>query len=143
MEALSVEATGEKDLGVCECCGNSSRRVWGLVHAPEATLASYFVHWTLGRVPDHGANFDLIIGKWGDGATAADRVLVALAYRLTETGPQFMVIDAAGRPAAESELVGRALLRSEVIHQPVAQQAFAVVDAVLAQDQRVAELLGK
>jgi hypothetical protein len=143
MEPLSVEPTGEKDLGVCECCGNSSRRVWGLVHTPNATLASYFVHWTLGRVPDHGANFDLIIGKWGDGTAAADRVLVALAYRLTDTGPQFMVIDAADRPAAKSDLVGRALPRSEVINQPIAEQAFAVVDAVLEQDQRVAELLGR
>jgi hypothetical protein len=142
MDALEVEPTGANDTGPCECCGNNSRCVWGFVHTPEASLASYFVHWTLSRVADHGANFDLIIGRWGDGTSARDRVLVALAYRLLESGPGFMVIDAADRPAASSELVGRVLTRAEVLGQPVAKQAFAIVDAVLAQDARVAELLG-
>jgi hypothetical protein len=142
MKPLEVEKTGEKDHGPCECCGNNSRCVWGFIHTPSATLASYFVHWTLGRVPDHGAKFDLIIGKWGEGAVAADRSLVALEYRLFGTGPEFMVIDAADRDVAASELVGHVLHRSAVIGQPIADQAFAIVDAVLAQDDRVVELLG-
>lgn len=142
MDELQVEPTGSADFGPCECCGNNSRRVWGRVRTPTAALAAYFVHWTLTRVRDHGANFDLIIGRWGEGASARDRLLVALDYRLLESGPGFMVIDAAGRPAASSELVGRALSRAEVIGRPIAQQAFAIVDAVLAQDARVAELLG-
>jgi hypothetical protein len=87
--------------------------------------------------------FDLVLGRWGDGATAADRSLVTLDYRATEEGPAFMVIDAAGRPAAESGLVDRALARSEVVGQAVAEEAFAVVDAVLVQDVRIAELLGQ
>jgi hypothetical protein len=87
MEALVVEPTGTNDYGPCACCGNSSRCVWGFIHAPVGTLASYFVHWTLNRVPDHGANFDLILGNWGDDATADDRYLVSLAYRLCEDGP--------------------------------------------------------
>ena len=44
--------------------------------------------------------------------------------------------------ALEYRLVGRVLRRSDVIGQPIADQAFAIVDAVLAQDTRVAELLG-
>lgn len=91
---------------------------------------------------DHGANFDVIIGKWGEASSASDRVLVALEYRLLETGPAFMVIDAESRPAAQSKLVGRALPRSEVIGQSFATEVFAVADAVLAQDARVAEMLG-
>jgi hypothetical protein len=142
MEALRVEATGANDYGPCECCGNKSRCVWGFIHASDGTLASYFVHWTLTRVQDHGANFDLIIGRWGKGATARDRCLVSLAYRLCEGGPQFMVIDGHGRPAAESKLVGRVLTRDEVIGQPIAKQAFDAVDAILAQDGRILELLG-
>jgi hypothetical protein len=58
-----------------------------------------------------------------------------------ETGPSFMVIDAADRPAAASDLVGRALAREEVIGRPIAKQAFSIVDAILQQDARVAELL--
>lgn len=142
MEALRVEPTGANDYGPCECCGHNSRCAWGFIHAPEGTLASYFVHWTLGRVGDHGANFDLIVGKWGEETTARDRCLISLAYRLFDNGPEFMVIDGQERPAAKSELVGRVLWRSEVVGQPIAQQAFAAVDAILAQDSRVLELLG-
>jgi hypothetical protein len=142
MEALRVEPTGTKDHGPCECCGNNSRCVWGFIHARKGMLASYFVHWTVGRVSDHGANFDLILGNWGAKAIAADRRLVTLAYRLFETGPEFMVIDGHERPAANSELFGRVLRRSEVVGQPIAKQAFDAVDAILAQDARVLELLG-
>lgn len=141
MKALKVEPTGANDYGPCACCGNCSRGVWGFVHTAEASIASYFVQWTPSQVADYGANFDLIIGRWGEGTSARDRVLVALAFRLLETGPGFMVIDAAGRSGASSELVGRALARAEVVGLPVATQAFAIVDAVLAQDARIAELL--
>lgn len=142
MKAMRVEPTGTNDYGPCECCGNNSRCVWGFIHTPEGALASYFVHWTLSRVEDHGASFDLILGKWGDRTTAEDRCLVSLAYRLFEGGPQFMVIDGHERPAGKSDLVGRVLLRAEVVGQPIAEQAFAAVDAILAQDSRVLELLG-
>ena len=143
MEILKVEPTGANDPGPCKCCGNNSRCVWGFIHTPEYGLASYFVHWTLGRVSDHGANFDLIIGRWGDESSARDRVLVSLEYRLLESGPAFMVIDSGDRPAASSDLVGRTLTRAEVVGQQIATQAFAIVDAVLAQDKRVSELLGE
>jgi hypothetical protein len=53
-----------------------------------------------------------------------------------------MVIDGHQRPSAKSELVGHVLRRDEVVGQPIAKQAFAVVDAILAQDSRVLELLG-
>ena len=118
-----------------------SRCVWGFVHAPNGTRAAYFVHWTLSRVADHGANFDLIIGKWVEQSSATNRVAVSLAYRLDETGPSFMVIDATDRPTATGGLAEHILLRAEVIGRPIAQQAFAIVDAVLAQDERTAELL--
>jgi hypothetical protein len=143
MEALTVEPTGTNDYGPCECCGNNSRCVWGFIHSAEGTTASYFVHWTLSRVADHGANFDLILGKWGDQSMARDRYLVSLAYRLFDTGPEFMVIDGHDRPSAKSELVGRVLRRDEVVGRPIAKQAFAAVDAILAQDTRVLELLGQ
>jgi hypothetical protein len=142
MVPLEIEPTGSADFGPCECCGNNSRRVWGLVRTAEAALAAYFVQWTLSRVRDHRANFDLIIGRWGDGASARDRVLVALEYRVQQSGPSFMVIDAGDREAASSELVGRALTRKQVIGKPIAKKAFAIVDAILAQDPRVAELMG-
>lgn len=142
LAAITIEPTGEKDTGACSCCGRSSRRVWGFAYKDEACLAAYFVHWTLGHVPDQGANLDMIIGPWGEDTTPENRCAVGLAYRLTETGPSFMVIDASARPVAQSRLVGKSLYRNEVIGSPTAETAFAIADAVLAHDQRVAELLG-
>ena len=52
-------------------------------------------------MPDQGANFDMIIGPWGEDAIAANRSAVGLAYQLTEAGPSLMVIDACARPVAE------------------------------------------
>lgn len=55
-----------------------------------------------------------------------------------------MVIDGHDRPvAANSHLASRILQRSDVIGQPIAEEAFAIVDAILEQDGRVAELLGR
>jgi hypothetical protein len=141
MDDLRVEPTGQNDFGPCSCCGNTSRCVWGFVHRSEGAVAAYFVYWTLGRVNDHWPNFDLIIGPWGQASAAADRRMVALQYRVLDSVPSFMVIDPDGRPSATSELVGKALPRSEVVGKPIAAQAFAIVDAVLGQDDRLTEML--
>ena len=143
MMDYTIERTGQNDFGPCPCCGNTSRCDWGFVHGPNGVVAAYYVHWTVGRVADHWPNFDLIIGRWGEGTVAADRCMVALRYRLLENGPAFMVIDPDGRPSATSGLVGRALPRSEVIGTPIAAQAFAIADALLEQDGRLAEMLGR
>ena len=142
VDRLRVEPTESRDFGPCACCGSQTRRVWGYVRSRAGIAAAYFVQWAVGRVTDHGALFDLVLGPWGEGTTAADRVLATLDYRLTDTGPAFMVIDSAGRPAAESGLAGRALSRADVVGQPIAKRVFRVADAVLAGDTRIAELLG-
>ena len=140
---ITIEPTGSNDTGICDCCGRSSRCVWGLAHADGRCLAAYYVHWTLGHVIDRGANIDLIIGEWGKATTSESRSALALAYRLIDTGPSMMVIDADTRPASDRRLVGRALRRDEVIGTDAARDAFAIADAILAQDKRVAELLGR
>jgi hypothetical protein len=139
---ITIEVTGLSDTGICDCCGRSSRCVWGMAHAEGRCMAAYSVHWTLGHVPDRGANIDLMIGQWGEATTADNRSALALAYRLLDGGPSLMVIDAQARPFSNSPLVGRVLRREDVIGTSFAQDAFAVADAILAQDERVAELLG-
>jgi hypothetical protein len=116
--------------------------VWGYVHRPDRTAAAYFVQWTLGQVDRHGANVDLIIGKWGTGADRPDRCSVSLEFRRTDKGPAFMVIDSRGRPVASSELVGKSLTREEVVGTALAQAAFELVDAIWLQDARIAEVVG-
>jgi hypothetical protein len=142
LDRITIEPTGTNDTGVCDCCGNSSRCVWGWARADKRCLAAYFIHWTPGHVPDQGAHIDLILGEWGEAATSERRIALTIAYRLSDTGPSMMVIDADGRDISQSSLVGKALRRYEVIGTPLAQEAFAIVDAVLAQDRRIAELLG-
>jgi hypothetical protein len=137
--SLAVEPTGEAEFGPCDCCGSQSRRVWGFVHRGETTVCAYFVFWTPGRI-DHGAAVDLVIGSWGDGADPEHRFAVALDWRVTGTGPAFMVVDAAGRSAADPSVAGRALDRDEVIGTDLAAETFAVVDAIWVGDGRAAEL---
>ena len=47
-----------------------------------------------------------------------------------------MVIDATERPIAQSELVGSALRRNDIIGTPLAAQIFSLSDAVWEQDGR-------
>jgi len=139
---LVVELMGEKNSGPCACCGNDTRSVWGAVHRGEATEAVYYVHWTVGRVREEGAHFDLAVGSWGEGAQPSDRVGVALEFRITEQGPSFMVIDASDGRLLSDRLVARGLTREQVIGTPLAQQAFGIVDAVWFHDERVNEIKG-
>lgn len=136
---LQVEATDSHDSGPCPECGDMSRRVWALVHSPRATLAAYFVEWTLGK-PEHDAHFDLAIGKWGEQATPGDRQAVSLIYHIKLGQGAFMVTDAASRPIAGSGLVGAALRRDQIVGQPIATEVFAIADAILAKDARLEEI---
>ena len=137
---ITVETDGSNDSGPCRCCGNMSRTVWGYLSHAENPLAAYYVHWTLGRV-DHGANFDLVVGEWGEGTSPKDRAVVAVAFRWMSNGPEFMVIDAEGRPAAKAgALADRALRRDQVIGTPLAAEVFAMLDAIWLNDQRIGEL---
>ncbi len=113
MDAITIEPLGSHDSGPCECCGNLSRTVWGAASRGRRTIAVYYVHWTLKR-PDHGANVDLIVGKWGEGSSAIDRQAIALQFHVTDGVPQLMVIDADPRPRSSYRrityrLTGRAL----------------------------------
>ena len=135
---LEVELADESG-GTCDCCGNTSRTVWGYVHEREGgTVASYFVQWTVGlSLAEHPANFDLVLGSWGDGTSADDRCAISLLYSENEDGPSVMVIDAAGAPRDLSTLASSALARDEVVGTPLAIAAFAIVDAVFLQDNRL------
>jgi len=139
MNDFRVEENAVHDAGLCACCGNSSRTVSGFVYSDDRPAAAYFVLWTPGRA-DHGASFDLILGKWGEGAGRESRYAVSLCYRITEKGPGFMVIDSSDRPIAGSELIGKALRRDEVLGTPTATHAFAILDAIYMGDVRLGEL---
>ncbi|UWQ74544.1 hypothetical protein [Leisingera sp. M658] len=128
----------DQNSGVCSCCGSETRLVWGFVHTPESTIASFHVQWTAGAGLDrHPANYDLIIGPWGEGASPADRVAVSLLHFENEDGPGVMVIDADARASANSDLADSAFDRESVAGTEVAATAFAIFDAVYLQDPRI------
>jgi len=142
MNEFRIEPSAVHDT-LCDCCGQQSRTVTGFVYRDDAAAAAYFVQWTLGGVDSHGANFDLILGRWGEGATSSDRSAVAVEFRRTPDGPAFMVVDASARPAGRSELVGRALSREGVVGTPLAKVAFDIIDAVWLHDGRIKEIVGE
>jgi hypothetical protein len=125
---FETEESGATD-GHCECCGTTTKRVWGFVRRNGEPVGAYFIAWTQGK-PDHGAKFDLILGEWGNSAAKDGRYSVALDYRLIDGAPLFMVVDALNRAPSGSPLVGMALKRSDVIGSPLAPHVFAIVDAV-------------
>jgi hypothetical protein len=117
-----------------------SRSVGGYVYGIDDPCAAYFVQWTLGQVPKHGANIDFIIGDWGHGKTATDRSAVSLEYHLTDGGPGVVVIDAHGRDHADGKMAKHVLGRDDVLGKPIAEDVFALCDAIFALDERLAEL---
>jgi hypothetical protein len=126
----------------CKCCGGTTRRVWGYLHSESGERSAYFVQWTQGRVELHGAFFDFVIGRWGDGTSAADRALASLEFQRLDTGPSFMVIDASRRGNARdyTSIAASVLNRADVIGTPLAAQLYELVDAVWLQDGRIREL---
>jgi S-adenosylmethionine synthetase len=87
-----------------------------------------------GSSAKHGAHIDIIIGEWDN------RCAVSLEYRIGDTGPSVMVIDAHGRHHADATLTKRALRREDVIGTPLAKEVFAICDAILLLDERLAEI---
>jgi hypothetical protein len=137
---LIVEPDGETESGPCSCCGTRTKTLWGFIHRGDETIAAYYVSWTLGHKRRDGATFEFIVGKWTEESTADDRQLLALAYRMTPQGAGFMVIDAKKRGAGDDELASKALKREEVIGTPLADEVFALADAVCLNDHRLTKL---
>ena len=115
--------------------------VSGFVYRDDDAIAAYLVQWTIEGVDLHGANFDLIIGNWGERATRSERSAIAVEFRHTPDGRAFMVGDASARPVGQSDLVGHALSREEVVGTPMEQVVFEIVDAVWLYDSRISEIV--
>jgi hypothetical protein len=136
---LKIYPEDHKHFGPCECCGEMTSRVWGYVESRDATVAAYFVEWTPGHEEDH-ANFDLIVGKWGEGTESSDRRAASLEFRKFQGTPSFMVIDATSRDVSHNSLISKALLREEIVGNPVASQVFAICDVIFLDDPRLPHL---
>src|SRR5689334_19689163 len=128
------------DFGPCECCGDVSRRATGMVRRDGDAYAIYHVDWTTQQVARHGAEFYLLLGRFGEGTTAADKFLVALHFFIEPDTFGFMVVDANQTPMATHPLAGRSLTREDVVGTPLAQEVFDLVDAIWLNDGNIAEV---
>ena len=130
---IEIEPAAMKPSGKCACCGKAKHTAWGFVYEDDAPKACYFVEWVTG----HGAKaarFDVVLGRWSDDTTEADRKAVSLEYR----GGAFELADAGGRPAAE---VGRALTKADAAGTELAAEALTISRAILEADDRFKELV--
>jgi hypothetical protein len=137
---FQIEDNKVTDYGPCECCGDLSRLASGMVRLDDESYAAYQVHWTTHQVALHGAEFYLILGQWGDGTTATDRIGIALHFFIGPDTYGFTVVDANQTPVASHPLVGRALPRESVIDTPLAEKVFKLVDAIWLGDENIAEV---
>ena len=136
---LEIDPENQRLFGPRECCGQMTSRVWGYVYRSDEALAAYYVEWTPGHDSKH-ANFDLILGKWGEDTTAADRQAIALEFRQLDTGPAFRVIDAKDRRISSNSLASEALDRSSIVGTPLSATVFEICDAIFLDDPRIGEL---
>ncbi len=123
----------------CECCGNASTTANGFVYREGVARAVFFVTWIPGKVHEHCASIDLIVGTWGNTA-CRDRHGVSLVYRGAPSHPGCMVVDASARLRSATNLVDTPMARTAVVGTPLAEEVFAIVDAIWLQDERVADL---
>ncbi len=135
---ITTEPTGSHDSGRCKCCGMTTRVISGTASLNKEALAAYYVRWTPGRM-DHGAEFAVIAGEWGEGTGPDDRAIVFLEFRKLKGGPSFMVTDARDWAHAK-DLASTSFQRDDVIGTPIAQMVFDIIDAIWFHDERLDEL---
>lgn len=135
MDTFTVEPSGPFELVSCDACGEKSRLATGFVRGRGGETA-YAVHWTAEEVDQQGAYFDLLM------AQDPESLAITLEFRITAEGPRFMVTDALGRHAWNQVPGVRRLAREDVMASPLADLAFAIVDAIWVQDARIQELHG-
>lgn len=114
--------------------------MWGNLHAHDAMIGAYFVEWTPGHIDEHGANFDFVLGSWGDDTTPTDRLAISLLFRHVDGSAQFMIIDAETRPIAGGLLAQTALTRQAVLASRWAKTVFDAVDFIWENDPRIGEV---
>jgi hypothetical protein len=131
MDALEVETLSESS-GHCDCCGQVTHSIWGTVTKGSQTVAAYWASWSEGHLEELGADFDLVVGTWGDEAGPEARAAISAAYRMPPQGG-FMIIDGKDR----MPLAAHQLKRTDVIGTPLAEQVFNILDAIWLKDNRL------
>ena len=140
---------GESDEGKCDCCGKTTKTIWGFIHRNKLCCAVYYVSWTEGH-RERGATFLISLGDW-EGEEVTDRQSFALRLKMMPTGAAFMMVDAAKTQCGKNEtapneteqdeaeqkdLLGVMLDRETALISPLKADVFAIADLILDRDKR-------
>lgn len=140
MLQLQIHEGDSSEQGDCPDCGGKTRTIWGYVYRDEEAYCAYYAAWTAGHV-ERGIQLLLSIGLWGDGTNGTMRRSVGLECNVNAGQPGCAVVDANNLPWANEDLLGKPLSREEVLTDPIKDEAFAIVDRILADDARVRDFL--
>jgi hypothetical protein len=133
-----IEASGEAAHGPCADCGHETRSVWGYVsNVRGARGVLHAVDRRPPRARRAGARDDRPLGWRGSEAASA----FGLELRVLETGPSFMLVDAATLPWTDNAIVGTTLTREAALGHPMRDEVFAILDQVIVEDPRVERFL--
>ena len=132
---LVVEPESESTSAHCEECDHVTRKIVGFISDEHRTRAAYLARWTDGHI-ELGAQIILSIGVWGEDAVPSERSCVAIECHMGdgEDRPSFTVIDANNLDRANDEMLGQPVTRADVLSTPLAQEAFAMLDALTEQE---------
>jgi hypothetical protein len=137
---LHAFVEGEERVYECTCCGSPIHRGNGEIHSSHAVLADYWYEWPDG----HEGQFSLAVclrdeaGEWVEGAG-----VVVLRGSFGDENLQFAVVDGALSPWKDFGVFGPVLTRSVFLASPSRDEAFQIVDAVVARDIRLVERIEK
>ena len=133
---FEIEKWDEEVLGVCDCCGNTTKYASGQILDGELSCGIYYVFWTDNKL-EHYPNFDFILGSCGEGSTPEDRIRVSLVCLTDRDSRDFSLINAESRKIVLPYEAGKYLSRDEVVGTPLADYVFAIVDSIWEQDKRL------
>jgi hypothetical protein len=139
---LSVEASKETVIGHCDTCGHETRVFRGYIRQHGSAFGVYLARYTDSH-PEYGASLAISLRGWGEGNDPGLKECIALEWRVTETGPECVVVDATTSPWGGEAFLGRMLSGEEALNSGRAQEAFLVSDAIWLADARLPLALGQ
>jgi len=117
------------------------RTLWGYVFVEAEPSAVYYVHAR--EVGPEALEVQVVMGAFGDEATPADRAVIALVGQAHGGRLAFMLLDAEASRWASHEFLGVPQRAAAVRGTELGARVFRILDEVVVQDERVAELRGR
>jgi hypothetical protein len=120
----------------CDGCGHETRTFRGLVYEDGEAFGIYVAAYTDGH-PELGVSMAVSMRGWGEGVDPLTKECVALEWRNAENGPGVVVVDGEHSTWANEVALGRLSSRAVALSSGIAEEAFAISDAVWVADERL------